>query len=78
MGRTLSRKTKAISEIDIRIYDLMLSFLEADSDISTNAVLGYLRAAYVQGYTDCLKDDKKGQWITDLGYGVNNVDLPKS
>lgn len=72
MPRTLSKKTKAMAEIDIRLCDLMMRFLETDGDIESNLVLGYMRTAYVQGYTDCLKEapEIRGKWITDLGYGV--------
>lgn len=75
-AKTLSRRTKTQAEIDIRIHDLVLGFL-ANSDITTAETLGYFRAAYVQGYTDCLKEAKedRGKWIKELGYGVTGVEL---
>ena len=75
--RELSRKAKTLAEIDIRCHDLMLKFLEEGIDTTTSEMMGYIRAAYAQGYTDCLKEPEghRGKWIKDLGYGVKGVNL---
>lgn len=64
-------------EVDTRIHDLILRFLEAEADLSSSQVIGFLRVAYSQGYIDCLKDPEgqKGKWIKDLGYGVKGIEL---
>lgn len=75
-AKQLSRRERTAAVIDVRVYDLMLKLLE-NPDLTTSEILGYIRAAYAQGYTDCLKDPehKRGQWIKELGYGVEGVDL---
>lgn len=74
--RELTRKQLATAEIDSRIHLLMMQFLD-NPDLTTNEILGYFRAIYAQGYTDCLKDPEgqRGKWIKDLGYGVTGIDL---
>jgi hypothetical protein len=69
--RELSRKERTEAEIDSRLHNLELSFLNTEGEISTAQIFGYLRAAYAQGYSDCLKEPEGqlGQWILDLGYG---------
>lgn len=72
----LSKKESTAAEIDCRIHALILKFL-SNGDLTTNQTIGYMRSAYAQGYTDCLKEPEghKGKWILDLGYGVEGVDL---
>jgi hypothetical protein len=74
--KQLSRQQLATAEIDARIYLLIMQFLD-DPDLTTNEILGYFRAIYAQGYTDCLKDPEgqRGKWIKDLGYGVKGVEI---
>lgn len=69
--KDLSRKERTEAEIDTRLHSLELSFLRESGEITTSEFFGYLRAAYAQGYTDCLKEPEGeiGQWILDLGYG---------
>lgn len=72
----LTRKTKVSAEIDSRIHEIVIKFLD-NPDLTTSEVLGYFRAIYAQGYIDCLKDPEgqKGKWILDLGYGVSGVSI---
>lgn len=74
--RQLSRREQTSAAIDIRIHDLIMKFLETE-DATTLETLGYLRAAYAQGYTDCLKEPEgqRGKWIKELGYGVRGVEI---
>lgn len=76
-SKTLSRKERTAATIDIRMHELMLLFLQTEGDISIKEFMGFMRSAYVQGYTDCLKEDaeERGQWIKNLGYGVTGVQL---
>lgn len=74
--RKASRKEITAAEIDTRIHEMIIKFLD-DPDLSTSQVLGFFRAIYAQGYIDCLKEPEgqQGKWILDLGYGVHGVDL---
>lgn len=75
--REPKKKDLTILEVDSRIHDLVMRFLESDGDLSTSQVIGFLRVAYSQGYIDCLKEPEgqRGKWIKDLGYGVRGVEL---
>jgi hypothetical protein len=72
----LNKKESTAAEIDCRIHALILKFL-GSGELNTKQTIGYLRSAYAQGYTDCLKEPEgqRGKWIVDLGYGVEGVDL---
>lgn len=76
-NKSLSRKELAAAEIDCRIHELILKFLEGDSDLTTKQIIGFFRVAYSQGYTDCLREPEgqRGVWIKDLGYGVKGVEI---
>lgn len=77
ISNTLSQKERAVIEIDTRIHSLVLRLLATNGDLSTKEIVGYLRAAYTQGYIDCLKEPEgqRGVWIKDLGYGIKGIDI---
>lgn len=74
--KTLSKRERTAAEIDTRIHELLIGLLNTD-DLTTAQTIGYLRSAYAQGYTDCLKEPEgqRGKWIKALGYGVQGVEL---
>ena len=65
------RKQRACDEIDLRMHDFVFDVLSHKGEWERTQILGYLRAAYAQGYTDCYKEpeEKRGIWYKQLGYG---------
>jgi hypothetical protein len=64
------RDTLALT-IDLRLADLWAEVFEIDlSKVDPELLAWLLRAAYGQGYTDALRESKRGQLCLDLGYAV--------
>lgn len=57
--------------IDLRLADLWAEVFEVEQGKLDMELLGwFLRAAYGQGYTDALRESRRGQLCLDLGYTV--------
>jgi hypothetical protein len=57
--------------IDLRLADLWADLFEAAPEGMDAELLGwFLRAAYGQGYTDALRESRRGQLCLDLGYAI--------
>ena len=57
--------------IDLRLADLWAEVFDLPPDTIDTELLGwFLRAAYGQGYTDALREARRGQLCLDLGYAV--------
>jgi len=57
--------------IDLRLADIWADVFEARLEGVDLELLGWLlRAAYGQGYTDALRETRRGQLCLDLGYSV--------
>ncbi len=66
-----SRKDELAMAIDLRMADLWSEVFGVEPDKLDTELLGwFLRAAYGQGYTDALRESKRGQLCLDLGYAV--------
>jgi hypothetical protein len=66
-----TRKNELAMAIDLRLADLWAEIFEVDPAKIDPELLGwFLRAAYGQGYTDALRESKRGQLCLDLGYRV--------
>jgi len=65
------RKHELAMAIDLRLADLWAEIFEVDPARLDPELLGwFLRAAYGQGYTDALRESRRGQLCLDLGYRV--------
>jgi hypothetical protein len=65
------RKETLATAIDLRLADLWAEVFEIDPATIDHELLGwFLRAAYGQGYTDALRETRRGQLCLDLGYAV--------
>ena len=57
--------------IDLRLADLWAEIFVVEPSRLDPELLGwFLRAAYGQGYTDALRETRRGQLCLDLGYRV--------
>lgn len=57
--------------IDLRLADLWAEIFDLGDAPIDHELLGWLlRAAYGQGYTDALRETRRGQLCLDLGYRV--------
>ena len=57
--------------IDLRLADLWAEIFDLGDQRVDHELLGwFLRAAYGQGYTDALRETRRGQLCLDLGYRV--------
>ncbi|MGZ4430367.1 MAG: hypothetical protein ACXVYV_01850 [Gaiellales bacterium] len=66
-----SRKDELAMAIDLRMADLWSEVFGVEPGKLDTELLGwFLRAAYGQGYTDALRESKRGQLCLDLGYAV--------
>jgi hypothetical protein len=65
------RKHELAMAIDLRLADLWAEIFEVEPMRLDPELLGwFLRAAYGQGYTDALRETRRGQLCLDLGYRV--------
>ena len=65
------RKHELAMAIDLRLADLWAEIFEVEPNRLDPELLGwFLRAAYGQGYTDALRETRRGQLCLDLGYRV--------
>jgi hypothetical protein len=65
------RKHELAMAIDLRLTDLWAEIFEVEPSRLDPELLGwFLRAAYGQGYTDALRESRRGQLCLDLGYRV--------
>jgi len=65
------RKENLAMAIDLRLADLWTELFELEPEKLDTELLGwFLRAAYGQGYTDALRETRRGQLCLDLGYAV--------
>jgi hypothetical protein len=66
-----TRKHELAMAIDLRLADLWAEIFGVDPARIDQELLGwFLRAAYGQGYTDALREARRGQLCLDLGYRV--------
>jgi hypothetical protein len=64
------RDTLAMT-IDLRLADMWAEIFDLGDQPIDHELLGWLlRAAYGQGYTDALREARRGQLCLDLGYRV--------
>jgi hypothetical protein len=57
--------------IDLRLADLWAEVFEVKPDTIDPELLGwFLRAAYGQGYTDALRESRRGELCLELGYVI--------
>jgi hypothetical protein len=56
-------------EIDCRLADLW-AMVDEFEDRGIEAIAVLMRAAYGQGYEDCLREAEPGRWFRDVGYDV--------
>jgi len=65
------RRDTLATTIDLRLADIWADVFEARLEGIDLELLGWLlRAAYGQGYTDALRETRRGQLCLDLGYAV--------
>ena len=65
------RKDTLAMAIDVRLAELWAELFELRPEHLDMELLGwFLRAAYGQGYTDALRETRRGQLCLDLGYAV--------
>ena len=65
------RRDTLATTIDLRLADIWADVFEARLEGVDLELLGWLlRAAYGQGYTDALRETRRGQLCLDLGYSV--------
>ena len=65
------RKDTLAMAIDVRLAELWAELFELRPEHLDMELLGwFLRAAYGQGYTDALRETRRGQLCLDLGYSV--------
>jgi hypothetical protein len=66
-----SNRDNLAMTIDLRLADLWAEVFEVEHGKLDVELLGwFLRAAYGQGYTDALRESRRGQLCLDLGYTV--------
>jgi hypothetical protein len=66
-----SKRDNLALTIDLRLADLWAEVFEVEQGKLDAELLGwFLRAAYGQGYTDALRESRRGQLCLDLGYTV--------
>jgi hypothetical protein len=66
-----SKRDNLAMTIDLRMADLWAEVFEVEEGKLDMELLGwFLRAAYGQGYTDALRESRRGQLCLDLGYTV--------
>jgi hypothetical protein len=66
-----ARRDTLAMAIDLRLADLWAEIFDLGSQPIDHELLGrLLRAAYGQGYTDALRETRRGQLCLDLGYRV--------
>jgi hypothetical protein len=65
------RRDQLAMAIDLRLADLWAEIFEVEPSKIDHELLGwFLRAAYGQGYTDALRESRRGQLCLDLGYRI--------
>jgi hypothetical protein len=65
------RRDKLATAIDLRLADLWAEVFEVKPDTIDPELLGwFLRAAYGQGYTDALRESRRGELCLELGYVI--------
>ncbi|HEX2377097.1 MAG TPA: hypothetical protein VHI30_06020 [Gaiellales bacterium] len=66
-----TRRDTLAMAIDLRLADLWAEIFDLGDAPIDHELLGWLlRAAYGQGYTDALREARRGQLCLDLGYRV--------
>ena len=66
-----ARRDTLAMAIDLRLADLWAEIFDRGNGPIDHELLGWLlRAAYGQGYTDALRESRRGQLCLDLGYRV--------
>jgi hypothetical protein len=66
-----ARRDTLAMAIDLRLADLWAEIFDLGDQPIDHELLGWLlRAAYGQGYTDALRETRRGQLCLDLGYRV--------
>ena len=66
-----ARRDTLAMAIDLRLADLWAEIFDLGGQPIDHELLGWLlRAAYGQGYTDALREARRGQLCLDLGYRV--------
>ncbi|HEY7259001.1 MAG TPA: hypothetical protein VH459_08020 [Gaiellales bacterium] len=66
-----ARRDTLAMAIDLRLADLWAEIFDLGRQPIDHELLGWLlRAAYGQGYTDALREARRGQLCLDLGYRV--------
>ena len=65
------RRDNLATAIDLRLADLWAEVFEVKPDTIDPELLGwFLRAAYGQGYTDALRESRRGELCLELGYVI--------
>jgi hypothetical protein len=65
------RRDQLALAIDLRLTDLWAELFDVDASKLDPELLGwFLRAAYGQGYTDALRETRRGELCLELGYVV--------
>jgi hypothetical protein len=65
------RRDTLATAIDLRMADLWAEVFEVEPGKIDAELLGwFLRAAYGQGYTDALREARRGELCLELGYVV--------
>ena len=68
-----ARRDTLAMAIDLRLADLWAEIFDLGNGPIDHELLGWLlRAAYGQGYTDALRESRRGQLCLDLGYRVHD------
>jgi hypothetical protein len=66
-----SKRENLAMAIDLRLTDLWVELFEVEPGrLDADLLAWFLRAAYGQGYTDALRETRRGQLCLDLGYAV--------
>jgi hypothetical protein len=66
-----SKRDNLAMTIDLRLADLWAEVFEVEQGkLDVELLAWFLRAAYGQGYTDALRESRRGQLCLDLGYTV--------
>ena len=71
MGSMDVRRDTLAMAIDLRLADLWAELFEIDpAKLDAELLAWFLRLAYGQGYTDALREARRGQLCLDLGYRI--------
>ena len=65
------RRDQLATAIDLRLADLWAELFEIDpAKLDAELLAWFLRLAYGQGYTDALREARRGELCLELGYAV--------